>query len=60
MITLTPQNNIINLQRANTPSELWEITNAFGVTIWLWSIIQEQRKGHQWYSRSIICFMKGR
>lgn len=44
---LIPQDNILNLSKANIPSELREATIAFGVAIWLWCVMQEQLKGHQ-------------
>ncbi|MBI5100041.1 MAG: hypothetical protein HZB30_12495 [Nitrospirae bacterium] len=34
---LIPQDQVIQLQRANIPSELREVTIAFGVAIWLWA-----------------------
>ncbi len=37
---LIPQDNVIQLQVMNIPSELREVTIAFGVAIWLWSTLK--------------------
>ena len=39
---LIPQDHVIQLQPANIPSELREVTIAFGVAIWLWTRLRNQ------------------
>lgn len=41
---IIPQDNVLQLQRSNIPSELREITIAMGVAIWLWYMMQNRRK----------------
>jgi hypothetical protein len=38
---LIPQDKMLQLQRANIPSELRELTVAIGVAIWLWYIMKQ-------------------
>ena len=41
---LIPQDKVLQMQPANIPSELREITVAIGIAIWLWYIMQNRHK----------------
>jgi len=44
--TIIPQDNVIDLQRANIPSELREITIAIGFTIYAYCLFQNRKKNY--------------